>query len=331
MGWGTERGSLQWVGAPKHDQMYSLSQLRRGLSRGLSNPSFLGRELNRLYHRRGYTREYNTAGVDVMAEDWDTLVVLDACRYDLFEERSTLPGRLERRVSRGSHTREFLRGNFSGRTLEDTVYVSASPQLARLKDELDVTFHDVVDVWAEDGWDESVGTVRPETTTDYALQAHRDYPNKRIIVHYLQPHYPFLDADERLNVRTFGGEDDALDVWEALYQDHLDVPRELVREAYEHNFDAVVPSVERLLSAVDGTVVVTADHGNMLRERAKPVPVREWGHPPGIYTDALVSVPWLVVEGEQRRRITAEASTEPTESEATAVVQDRLAQLGYAE
>lgn len=311
--------------------MYSLSQLRRGLSRSLHNPSFLGRELNRLYHRRGYTRAFDPAGVAVLEEDWDTLVVLDACRFDLFESRWTLPGHLEQRRSRGSHTREFLRGNFGGRDVRDTVYVTASPQLARLQPDLDAEFHDVIDVWAEDGWDDSLGTVRPETTTTYALDAHEKYPDKRIIVHYLQPHYPFIEAEDRLNVRTFGGEEDALDIWEALYSDHLDVSLETVKDAYYRNFDAVLPSIERLFNSVEGKIVVTSDHGNMLRERARPVPVREWGHPPGIYTDQLVTVPWLVYEHGPRRRITAAESAGEARDQAEEIVQDRLAQLGYAE
>lgn len=116
------------------------------LRRALANPARIGLECNRLYHRRGHLRDYNPSGVDVFEEDWDALIVLDACRYDLFARRSTLSGTLETRRSRGSSTVEFLRGNVADRDLRDTVYVTANPQFHRYRDELDARFHEVVHV-----------------------------------------------------------------------------------------------------------------------------------------------------------------------------------------
>ncbi|WP_135822875.1 alkaline phosphatase family protein [Halostella litorea] len=311
--------------------MYSLSQVQRGVRRGLSNPSFFGRELNRLYHRRLYRRPYNTDGVDVVAEDWDTLLLLDACRYDMFRRIHALPGRLEARESKGSHTSEFLAANFGGRTLRDTVYVTASPQLYRRRDELDVEFHDVVNVWREAGWDEDHGTVRPETMAEHVRRAVEEYPQKRIIGHFLQPHYPFLDADDRLNARRFGDDEGAADVWGELMRGRLDATGEEVWRAYVRNLTAVLPVIEELLAELDGRTVVTADHGNMVGERASPVPIREWGHPPGVYTDQLVRVPWLVYEHGPRREITEGTAEGAADAVADDVVEDRLRQLGYAD
>ncbi|MDG5776143.1 hypothetical protein VB773_02085 [Haloarculaceae archaeon H-GB2-1] len=36
-----------------------------------------------------------------MAEEWDNLVILDACRYDVFEEMHTFPGTLKPIISKG--------------------------------------------------------------------------------------------------------------------------------------------------------------------------------------------------------------------------------------
>ena len=47
-----------------------------------------------------------------MKEDWDNLIVLDACRYDMFKEINTIKGNLERGISRGSATSQFLIENF---------------------------------------------------------------------------------------------------------------------------------------------------------------------------------------------------------------------------
>lgn len=311
--------------------MYSLSQVRRGVRRGFSNPSFFGRELNRLYHRRLYRRDHNADGVDVVAEDWDTLLVLDACRYDMFEMVHELPGRLEKRESRGSHTSEFLTANFQGRTLRDTVYVTASPQLHRRRDEIDVEFHDVVNVWREEGWDDDHGTVTPETMADHVRRAAEEYPNKRIIGHFLQPHYPFIEAAGRLNARTFGNDEEATDVWGELMRGRLDATEEEVWRAYVGNLQLALEEVEDLLADLRGRIVVTSDHGNMVGERASPVPIREWGHPPGVYTDQLVTVPWLVYDNGPRREITSGTADAAADAVADDVVEDRLKQLGYAD
>ena len=82
--------------------------------------------INRLYHRRFSWRDHSTDGADVFAEDWDTLCILDACRYDMFARCSELSGQHERQQSKGSATTEFLTANRDGRDLRDTVYVTAN-------------------------------------------------------------------------------------------------------------------------------------------------------------------------------------------------------------
>ena len=62
-------------------------------------------------------------GLDVIEQDWDTLVILDACRYDSFKQCRDLKGSLQPAVSRGAHSWEFMQGNFVDRELHDTVYV----------------------------------------------------------------------------------------------------------------------------------------------------------------------------------------------------------------
>src|SRR5699024_1517067 len=78
---------------------------------GLRHPREIASELNQLYNHWRAGQPYNPEGTDVFAEDWDTLVILDACRYDEFVRRSDLPGITEHRISRGSTSPEFVRGN----------------------------------------------------------------------------------------------------------------------------------------------------------------------------------------------------------------------------
>jgi len=299
------------------------------IRRGVENPALFLREANRLYHRRLYSRPYNTAGIDVFAQDWDNLVILDACRYDMFESHADLPGRLESRISRSSSTREFLKANFTDRDLLDTVYVTANPQLYRHRDWVNVDFHEVRHIWQEAGWDETHSTVLPETTTEYALAAADDHPDKRLVIHYIQPHYPFLTTGEQPfeDSQAFlrpeeGGS------WYQVMTGDLEVSRSEVWDAYVETLERSLPAVKDLLDGLAGKTVVTADHGNMVGERARPVPVREWGHPHSIYTEQLVKVPWLVIDRE-RRKIVAEAPVDDDNHVTDELVQKRLRNLGY--
>jgi hypothetical protein len=300
------------------------------LSRALDHPVLFARHANRLYHRRFGTRDHN-AGTAIFEEDWDTLAVLDACRYDMFERRSRLPGRLERRRSRGSATTEFLRANIDGRDLRDTVYVTANPQLHRNRESIRASFHDVIDVWSEDGWDDDEGTVLPETVTEYAVRAAREYPHKRLLVHYMQPHYPFVESATAFDKHHLDAQEAGENVWSQLMFGDLDVDRAGIWRLYEDNLDRVLPHVESLLEAIEGRTVVTADHGNMVGERSFPLPIREWGHPRGTYTHELVTVPWLVHENGPRRTVRTEEPAADSTGVDEEVVADRLRNLGYAE
>jgi hypothetical protein len=262
------------------------------------------RNVNQRYHSRNRRRETNPDGVDVFAEDWDTLVILDGCRYDTFAREHTLSGSLGRRESRGGNTVEFLRGNVAGRVLHDTVYVTANGQFHNYRDELDAAFHHVENVWQhDDAWNEDHHTVLPETTTDYALRAAERFPDKRLLVHYIQPHYPFVDApidiDDAFDPET-------PDFWRRVLVGDLSYDPALLREAYVENLRRALPAVRRLLDGRRGKTVVTSDHGNLLGERAFPVPIREWGHPASLWLPALTRVPWLVTVSHPRPDITSD-------------------------
>jgi hypothetical protein len=285
-------------------------------------------------------------GVRVLEEDWESLVILDACRYDMFAEYNTLEGDLKQRVSLGSNTEEFLTRNFGGGSYDDVVYVTANPQV---EVRLDDPFHEVVSVW-RDGWDEEHDTVLPETMAEATLRAAERYPDKRLVSHFVQPHYPFLGpTSERLfgdqggielSRRMATGEEavsDHLNVWDMLQRGFVE--ERAVWDAYEETLQVTLPHVRRLVGDLDGRTVVTSDHGNLVGEYPSPcpVPMKMYGHPPGVYADPLVTVPWLVVEGESKRTVVegtadsqgrgregTDGARDPTD-EAT----ERLRDLGY--
>jgi len=303
----------------------SLSRLRRGFR----SPNLFLREMNRIYHTRGYTRPFNMSGLDLFGEDWDHLIVLDACRYDMFSRQADLSGRFESRISRGSSTVEFLTANFAGQEHLDTVYVTGNPQLYRHRAEMEPELHATIEVWQKDGWDEQKKTVLPEAMADRTLEAAERFPNKRIVSHFIQPHYPFLCDEAVFDDSQAFLRQDEVGSWHQVMTGELSVSANSVWRAYRATLDRALPSVERLLEELDGKVVVTADHGNMVGERARPVPVVEWGHPAKVYTEQLVKVPWLVHQGETRREVTEAASEEKTLDTNEAVVEQRLEDLGY--
>lgn len=283
----------------------------------------------------------STDGSDVMSEDWDNLIILDACRFDMFTDLHQLPGELECRLSKGSNTAEFLEHNFAGGSFPDTVYVTANPQV---NVNLDSPFHSVVPVW-QDGWDEKYRTVRPETMADATREVHDTYPNKRLISHFVQPHYPFIGEQGRelvgdqagieLSKRQATGESaesEHFNVWDLLRRGTVDVQE--IWAAYRENLLLALPHVESLLGELRGRTVVTSDHGNLVGERPKPCPIpyRMYGHPPSVYADHLIKVPWLVSKGTERKAIEAGATENGYQSETREQdVSDRLRALGYLE
>lgn len=166
---------------------------------------------------------------------------------------------------------------------------------------------------------------------EYTRWAAAQYPNKRLVVHFMQPHFPFLTDETEFDKGHLESDDDVFHMWMQLMTGQLELTAAELRALFADNLRRALPAVERAIDLLDGRTVVTSDHGNMHGERSWPIPVRVWGHPPGIYHPALVEVPWLISEGEDRRRIVAEPPvSDPTDGTDTDVG-DRLRCLGYAE
>ena len=133
---------------------------------------------------------------DAMKESWNYLLVLDACRYDYFEReyQKFFHGELENRMSLGSATPEWCRNQFKG-YFSDVVYVSGNPYInsktAIAGFNAKKHFYKVIDVW-DFGWSEELLTVTPEQVSAATLNSISEFPKKRIIIHYLQPHVPYI-------------------------------------------------------------------------------------------------------------------------------------------
>jgi hypothetical protein len=254
----------------------------------------------------------------------------------MFEQLNNIDGTLTARMSKASATTEWLQANIAGRDLRDTVYVTANPQYEHNRDSLDAEFHRVINIWLDEGWDEETGTVLAETVTETAVDAHKKYSNKRLVIHYMQPHYPFVRSKTRFDkqhLTTTKGESDshAENVWNKKFLKHINTSRDELWSMYMENLNYVLNEAEKLLEVISGKVVITSDHGNYVGERASPIPIREYGHPRGLYDNEVITIPWLEVEQGDRREIyCSNAETNYLDLDDNAILR-RLRQLGYRE
>lgn len=275
-------------------------------------PYLAFRSVNQYY----YNKFEQPGELEVMSEEWDTLLILDACRYDYFRRISELPGDLESRYSPASMSHGFINESFIGDQFHDTVYVTANPFAPKIPGE---TFYDVIGL-VDEYWENETGTVPPETMRKKTAEAHSEYPNKRIISHFMQPHHPFLsDFGRKLSRNLY---------WAGnQYHPSSNVRVSDIRQAYSENLKLVLSEIEGLIDDIDGKIVITADHGELLGERLRPIPIRGFEHPESIYTEELLKVPWLTIENGERD--TVSETPAPTANIASEAAKSRLEKLGY--
>ena len=159
----------------------------------------------------------------------------------------------------------------------------------------------------------------PEEATETALKEIKQNPNKRMIIHYMQPHIPFLDEsptivksktreqtvkskgiDGKISVfinklkmifpslpfwyleRTFGNN---AGVGEIYFKRGF----KGMKESYKSNLLRVLKNIEEVVKETDKKIVITSDHGEFLGEMGM------FGH--GFWkNDVITNVPWFIVE-----------------------------------
>jgi hypothetical protein len=115
-----------------------------------------------------------------------------------------------------------------------------------------------------------------------SLEVEESKPAKRKVIHFMQPHAPYITEE------GFDGFMDVISGSKSI--DDL-------RDAYIRNIEVVLPEVERLAEEMEGRVVVTADHGELLGEYGM------FSHPYGLRAKELREVPWHVIsDGEKETK-----------------------------
>lgn len=226
----------------------------------------------------GYRKE---KGIEVVDRDWDNLIILDACRYDTFQEVNRIDGNLEKVNSVATSTPQWLKRNFDEK-YDDIVYISGNPYVSMLArdDYFDPEdhFYEVDHVW-DHSWDDNQDTVTPDQINARVRKLMQKYPDKKFIIHYMQPHEPFIGGIE-FDISSQG--------WKERNLRWLD-PK--VKEAYSSNLEYVLNEIEEVLPGLDGKTVITADHGEILMGKYGFV-----NHPKDVFLQELQEVPWFEVD-----------------------------------
>ncbi|WP_101297446.1 alkaline phosphatase family protein [Halegenticoccus soli] len=276
-------------------------------------------------------RAYNY-GTPVWEREWDLLVILDACRVDLLRavegEYAFVDGALGTLDSVGSMSAEWLEKTFAPEYADEmrrTAYVTGNPFTERVG--LDPNdFAALDEVWAY-AWDEEARTIRPRPLTDRTIARCRGERPDRVIVHYMQPHAPFLsDPSLGTDLGTpddgFGEVTETKTVWQRLRDGEVDRGR--VWNAYLDNLRIVLDDVALLLSNVDaGRAAITADHANAMGE------LGIWGHPDHVPLRAVKRVPWVVTSATDRG--THEPADWRPDEGGERTIEQRLSDLGYVD
>jgi hypothetical protein len=264
--------------------------------------------------------------------DWDNLIILDACRYDYFEQEypNFLEGKLSKLRSPASWTYAWLSKMFGGKY--DIKFYSAHPGVnsrgvGRNMGYVGADhFKDIVDVW-DFGWDGELGTVHPKTLTDVVLKDLKSgKTGEKNIIWYVQPHAPWIGKTKLAGFRKDWNDKTTLDdISEKISNGEISLSE--FRQAYRDNLRLALECVADLVPHLKGKTVVSADHGELLGE---------WGyctHPSFFIHKDLRTVPWLEVsrskvKKEKLEKTPENKKTEPEKSDEEKI-KERLMNLGY--
>lgn len=257
----------------------------------------------------GLTSRY-ALGTNIYTREWDVLLVLDGCRVDALRAVASeyeWLGPIDSIWSVGSASHEWTSKTFTEDhkpEIADTALITANPFAKKVFDDENYPPHSYsipIDIsnWStvasEDfaytewcfqqihGYEDLFPTQPARHMTDRGIIASRNLDVDHLILHYFQPHRPFIyDA---VNTNKLSEVDDK--PYEARKRGAIS--RRDLWERYLKNLRYVLNDVELLLSNIDAKrVVITADHGELMGE------LNQYGHPEGVPHPALKKVPWAI-------------------------------------
>jgi hypothetical protein len=287
-------------------------------------------------------------GTHVLDREWDILVILDTARVDalqiLSDEYEFLTD-VERMVSRGGTSPEWIAHTFDSEyknELKQTAYITANPHAKTvLEDRQQLPSHSAAArrFYRYGSWDpveisslalydpvvsyhsdleildvDFVGDVTPpQYITDRAIAVGREQSPKRMILHYMQPHYPWVSRAIE--------QDRDIEEWEERPERSKTYGRNKVFNAYLDDLRFVLDEIQVLLDNVDAeTVAISSDHGDAFGEWGI------YGHGPGRFHPQVRYVPWAITSASDNNEYDPQIDP-PRETNSSMVSQ--LEALGY--
>lgn len=267
------------------------------------------------------------SGDVIWEREWDVLVILDACRYDVFDDQyrdTNWLRQLEAVDSVGSASPEWMDKTFRPEyqdQIASTAYVTGNPYSENHVSAESLGLLD--EVWRY-VWDEELGTIPPEPLTNQAVKHYRTGEYDRLIVHYMQPHWPYITDPlmygfDPEHITGDGSTQNPFD-----RQNRGDLSRAEHLERYTANLDYVTEHLrETLLTAIDADIVaITADHATLFGDYGL------YKHPTNVPLPILRRVPWAVTSASNTDQFEpTELSDTPLRNSASR--EQQLKDLGY--
>lgn len=265
---------------------------------------------------------------NVFSKEWDVLVLLDyACPEMLAEVADDYPyvASGETLTSVASCSSEWLEKTFDEHNCDrfaETAYITANPHTHDV-DAVSAAV-DLIEVWRT-AWDDDTESIPPRNVTDTAIRYAREETWDRLIIHYMQPHPPFLDhtGESYGKVVRHDRQTDTLTFPEALLGGKMSPEKGW--ELHVENLRTVLDEVDLLRRNIDADrLIVSSDHGQAFGEWGI------YGHPCRVPISALRTVPWEITRAQDDQTYSP-ADIRDRESTVETPVDEKLRALGYKE
>ncbi len=254
--------------------------------------------------------------VDILKQDWDILIILDACRYDMFKEvykKYFNNYELKKAISPATWTMEWFNKIFGDRFFDEIIYISANWFINPIgevsfknrcsgRQSFDGRKHFFRVLNSKD--------IHPLSINKIFHKAYLRYPNKRFILHYWQPHRPYITVGDNIKLKEEAKKTSPFHylkaliptfcIWKAkrllkvsptlkIEKIFFEKGREGVIDVYKKEIELALRCIKILVDSINVNWLITSDHGERFYH-----PIL-WDHG-GRRDKEVTEVPWLEIK-----------------------------------